>query len=251
MLPNLGGGMAFIVYLDETGDHSLELVDKDFPIFALVMFICDEDIYTQKIIPSIYKLKLDYFKHEAVILHSRDIRKAQKEFGFLTNPENRNEFYSRINNIMSEVDYTLIVSVIKKQEHKEKYGISAQNPYDVAMCLCLERLLSFLEDNKQNAVQLIAESRGKREDDELKRSFFQIITQGTYFNSSDRFKKIDFKLIFVQKSMNIIGTQLADLCAYPIARHVHNPEQANPAFEIVRNKIYKKKGKITGLKIFP
>jgi hypothetical protein len=33
--------MALIVYLDETGDHSLELIDKDFPIFALVMLICD------------------------------------------------------------------------------------------------------------------------------------------------------------------------------------------------------------------
>jgi len=33
--------VALIVYLDETRNHSLELIDKDFPIFALVMLICD------------------------------------------------------------------------------------------------------------------------------------------------------------------------------------------------------------------
>jgi len=34
-----------IVYLDETGDHSLELVDKDFPLFAISMFIAEKEIY--------------------------------------------------------------------------------------------------------------------------------------------------------------------------------------------------------------
>ncbi len=29
--------MPLLVYLDETGDHSLEIVDREFPIFALVM----------------------------------------------------------------------------------------------------------------------------------------------------------------------------------------------------------------------
>ena len=53
--------MSLLVYLDEAGDHSLEMVDKDFPLFALVMFICDEDIYTQKIIPMVNRFKIDFF----------------------------------------------------------------------------------------------------------------------------------------------------------------------------------------------
>ncbi len=29
--------MPLIVYMDETGDHTLEVVDKDYPIFGLVL----------------------------------------------------------------------------------------------------------------------------------------------------------------------------------------------------------------------
>lgn len=123
--------MSLIVYLDESGDHSLELVDKDFPFFALAMFICEETIYNQKISPAINQFKMDFFGHEAVIIHSRDIRKAQRDFGILTSPAKREEFYKKLNQIMSDSDYQLIVSVIKKQDHKEKYGIFADNPYEV------------------------------------------------------------------------------------------------------------------------
>ena len=105
--------MSIIVYMDETGDHSLELVDKDFPLFALAMFICEQEKYNHQIVPAINQLKMDYFGHEGVILHSRDIRKAQGDFGFLTNADKRNEFCERLNTIMGKSDYTLIVSVIK------------------------------------------------------------------------------------------------------------------------------------------
>jgi hypothetical protein len=37
--------------------------------------------------------------------------------------------------------------------------------------------------------------------------------------------------------MNILGTQIADLVAYPIARHVLDPQKANPAFDIVKPKL--------------
>ena len=72
--------MPLIVYLDETGDHALEIVDKEFPVFALVLLACDTEEYLKKIVPAFYRFKMDYFGHEAVIFHSRDIRKAQKDF---------------------------------------------------------------------------------------------------------------------------------------------------------------------------
>lgn len=243
--------MSTIVYLDETGDHSLELVDKDFPLFALAMFVCEESTYNQKIVPAVNQFKMDYFGHESIIIHSRDIRKAQKDFGFLTNQQKREEFYVRLNQIMSDAEYNLIVSVIRKQEHKDKYGLNAENPYDLAMMFAMERLLPLLEDRKQDKVYLVAESRGKKEDDDLMLSFLRIANQGTNYIEAERFKKIDFKLKFVPKMMNVVGTQLADLAAYPIARHVLNHQKQNPAYEIVKKKIYKGRGSIFGLKIFP
>lgn len=84
--------MTRIVYLDETGDHSLEKEDKDFPVFALVMMVCDQDRYKDTFVPMVNRLKFDYFGHECVIIHSRDIRKAQNDFGFLTDPQKRQTF---------------------------------------------------------------------------------------------------------------------------------------------------------------
>jgi len=243
--------MPVIVYLDETGDHSLVLVDKDYPLFALAMFICEEGSYNQKIVPAVNQFKMDYFGHESIIIHSRDIRKAQKDFGFLTNQQKREEFYLRLNQIMSEAEYNLIISLIRKQEHKDKYGLNAENPYDLAMTFAMERLLPLLEDKKQNSVYIIAESRGKKEDDDLMLSFLRIANGGTDYIEASRFKKISFRLKFVPKMMNVVGTQLADLAAYPIARHVLNPQKPNLAYDVVKNKIYKGRGLISGLKIFP
>ena len=53
------------------------------------------------------------------------------------------------------------------------------------------------------------------------------------------------------KKENINGLQLADLVAYPIARNIIEPNRANPAFEVLEEKIYKTNGIIEGLRIYP
>lgn len=243
--------MTRIVYLDETGDHSLEKEDKDFPVFALVMMVCDQSAYEQILVPMVNRLKFDCFGHECVIIHSRDIRKAQKEFGFLTDPQKRQPFYNRINEIMASPGYDLIASVIKKQEHKERYGMNAANPYDLALTFALERLLPLLEEEGQKEVHIVAEARGKNEENELRLSFLNTVTYGTTFNPAERFRRIKFHLLFKPKMMNVIGTQLADLAAYPIARYVINPHKPLPAYDVIKDRFYKGSGAIKGLKIFP
>lgn len=100
-------------------------------------------------------------------------------------------------------------------------------------------------------VYLIAEARGKREDNELRLSFLNIVTYGTDFIPASRFKKITFHLRFKPKAMNVVGTQLADLAAYPIARYIINPANPTPAYEIVKKRYYIGPGWIHGLKVFP
>ncbi|HKS10126.1 MAG TPA: DUF3800 domain-containing protein [Pyrinomonadaceae bacterium] len=241
-----------IVYLDETCDHSLQNDDKDFPVFALVMMVCDLDQYRDTLIPMVHRLKFDYFGHECIILHSRDIRKTQKDFGFLTDPLKRREFYGRINEIMSAPGYDIIAAVIKKPEYKAKCGSSAINPYDLALTFAVERLLNFLEREGQTEVYLIAEARGKREDAELRVTFLHILTYGTDDIPAERFAKINFHLRFKPKVMNVVGTQLADLAAYPIARHIIiNPAQSTPAYDIVKKRYCVGSGRMHGLKVFP
>lgn len=241
----------FIVYIDETGDHTLDLVDKDFPVFVLVMLVFKLDYYATNIVPALCKIKMEMFGHEGVIFHSRDIRKRQGDFYFLNDPAKNVNFIERTNRFMADSEYVLIASVIRKQHHKDKYGDLAENPYELAMKFAMERLLVLLEDAGQKSIHLIAEARGKREDDELRLSFLKTINEGTGYNSAERFKKINFKLHFVSKQRNISGTQMADLAAYPIARYILDEKKPNPPYEIIKNKFYRKNGKLWGLKVFP
>ncbi|HEX8228567.1 MAG TPA: DUF3800 domain-containing protein [Chloroflexia bacterium] len=243
--------MPLIVYIDEAGDHSLERGDEGFPVFVLVLMICDISTYTQDIVPAVYQLKIDYFGHEGVILHSRDIRKAQGPFTFLNDRDVKQSFYERINQIMREAEYKLIASVIRKQHHKERYGRNAANPYDLSLEFALERLMPLLEEVGQTEVQLVAESRGRREDAELELIFLRTVNNGTDYVSADRFRRIQFKLHFLPKAMNIVGTQIADLAAYPIGRYCIDKSKPNPAYEIVKEKFYKGPGAVYGLKIVP
>lgn len=152
---------------------------------------------------------------------------------------------------MGTMPYRILASVIHKQRHKEKYGDWAANPYDLALEFALERLLPLLESAHQTDVLLVAEARGKREDDELNLSFLRIINEGTSYIRSERFRKTHFSLTFMPKSMNIIGTQMADLVAYPIARYALNPHAQNPAYQVVKENFYVGPGSVRGLKIFP
>jgi hypothetical protein len=109
----------------------------------------------------------------------------------------------------------------------------------------LERLVPMLERAGQTEVTIIAEKRGNREDRELHLAFQRIVTSGSEFVSGTRFRAIRFTLRFLPKAMNIVGTQLADLAAYPMARHVLDAAKPNPAYDVVRRKLS------VALKVFP
>lgn len=243
--------MPYVVYLDETGDHGMAAINTSFPVFGVAFLVCDIADYCSAIVPEFYRLKLDFWGHEGVILHSRDIRRQQGDFSFLVDPGKRSAFYARVNQIMGTMPYQVIMAIIHKERHQQAYGRWAENPYDLALMFALERLLPLLEGVGQSAVQVIAEARGTNEDNELRLSFLNIINNGTSFIRPDRFKKIQFNLTFLVKARNIIGTQMADLVAYPVARHVIDPTAANPAYAIVEPKFYAGPGRVCGLKVFP
>lgn len=236
--------MPLVVYFDEVGNPTLDASDKDFPVFAIALFICDSDCYLADITPRVSRMKFKWFGHESVILHSRDIRKAQGDFQFLADPVKRAEFLDDITAIMAECDYQLLAVAIRKDRHVARYRYPA-DPYDLALLFALERLVSVLEARRQTEVVIIAEKRGTNEDRELFNAFQRIVTHGTEFVDGERFRKIRFTLRFVPKSMNVTGTQLADLAAYPIARHVLDSTKPNRPYDVVRLKLCRT------LKIFP
>ncbi len=175
--------MSLIIYLDEAGDHSLQADDKDFPIFALIMIVCDFSVYATQIVPEVFQLKMDYWGHESIIPHSRDIRKCKGDFAFLMNEKERPEFYSRINKVMGCFDYKIVPVVIKKNDHKANCGSNPENPYDLALKLAIEGVLPLVENVGQEEVLIVAEARGKNEDGDLNKSFHNILVKGYQLRS--------------------------------------------------------------------
>ncbi len=241
-------------FLDETGDHGLGFVDENFPIFLLAGCLFEDTEYND-MVSRINDLKMEFFKTTEVILHSRDIRKCDGAFQILFDLDLKKKFYEKLNAIIKDARFTVIAVAIDKKKHIEKYGKIAQNPYTICLSYILERLV-FCTDEKTSAstVSINIEKRGKKEDTQLLAHYNSVIDKGTYHVGSDRFKQRIIEFNMKLKKDNDIGLQIADLCAYPIARHVLNSEEPYIPFQIIESKLRKgSNGKVDGygLKVFP
>jgi hypothetical protein len=241
-------------FLDETGDHGLSFVDATFPLFLLCGCLIREDKLLE-LETAINNFKIKYFGTVDVILHSREIRRCEGAFQILFDLKLKKSFYEDLNGIISSASFTIIGSGVNKEELIKTYGKAANDPYTLSLSFIFERLIFCLDNMDKNAkVNIKVEKRGKKEDDLLLAHYNSILDQGTYYVSHVRLHDVVLTLKFHNKKDNIIGLQLADLCAYPLARHLRDPKVPYIPFDIVKGKIYcDKKGNFRGygLKLFP
>jgi hypothetical protein len=243
--------MKYYLFLDECGDHSLKKPFQSFPIFLLCGVLTSIENY-QIIRKAINDLKLEIWGNKNVIFHSRDIRKCEKEFRILVDLVLKNEFYEKINQIVSMPVYSIIASAIKQAEYINKFGLLQDNVYKVALSFVIEQSVIVLGQIEANAeLAIIIERRGIKEDKQLFNHFNQLCTNGLSTLTAQKLKKLSPSLIFHNKKENINGLQLADLVAYPIARYVLEPDKPNRAFKILEPRIYKGNATLVGLKIYP
>ncbi len=240
--------------MDETGDHGLSFIDENFPIFLLCGCLISAEAIA-KLNEELDDLKVDFFGSTEVILHSRDIRKCEGAFQRLFDLELKARFYKELNTLISKADFNIIGGAVNKTEHIKRYGKGAADPYALSFSFILERMVYCLDNrDRKSVVDIHVEKRGKKEDRLLIGHFNSTVDGGTYYVSSERLKHRIADFRFHSKLENINGLQLADLCAYPLARYVMNPEMPSPAFEIIKDKIYcDRKGRFDGwgLKVFP
>lgn len=242
----------YYLFIDESGDHGLVNLDPSFPVFLLCGLLTSADNYDNTR-NEINDLKRKFWANKEVILHSRDIRKCDKEFQILFDLDIKSAFYSIINDIIKNSKYRIISSAINKTRYIKTYGKLSNDVYELALSFIIERAIFSLDEviDTEKQLEIVIEKRGKKEDKKLDEHFQRLISRGTGYVSADRLKEVNIKITFKDKKENINGLQLADLVAYPIARYVIDPKRANPAFDVLLSKIYKKSGKRYGLKIFP
>lgn len=243
----------YYLFLDECGDQNLANFDINFPIFTLCGIIVEADKLTH-LNQQIDDIKLRYWGHKNVILHSRDIRKCEKGFEILFDNELKQKFYEDINQVLGQTGiYVIIACSILKEPYIRKHG-RLQDVYAQSLSFVLERSIFYLDSvNNGEGIDahIIAEQRGKKEDKNLNEFYNELIDRGTYWVTSLRFKEYFTRFEFKPKKYNINGLQVADLIAYPITRHILNPESTNPSFAIIEGNIYREGDKMLGLKIVP
>lgn len=243
------GHSDFIIYVDESGDHSLDSIDPDYPVFVLSFCVFRKSDYVYRVTPAIRDLKFRTFGHDMVVLHESDVRRKKGVFSRLAR-EPREEFLNNLTDIIAKADFRLVAVVIDKRRLKDRYA-RPTHPYHLALEFGLERIYRLLRSAQQDGslTYVVCEARGAREDTELELAFRRIRDCENYFRSA-----LPFDLIIADKRVNSEGPQLADLTARPIGLSVLRPEQENRAAQILDAKFYRdgagnKRG--TGLKVFP
>jgi hypothetical protein len=240
----------YIVFADESGDHSLVKVSPDYPVFVLSFCIFRKTDYVEAVCPLIQRFKLRWWPHDAFVLHGAKIRRRERPFIFLNSMEKRERFMADLTDTLSSCPFTLIAAVIDKVRLRER-DLQPENPYSLALKFCLERAYDFFCDRGQmhHETSFLFECRGKREDAELELVFRRLCA-----GESQRGKMQGFLIEFFDKKANLPGLQIADLVSTPIGRRVSQPQRQNRAFEMIQQKFNRAPNGEPmgwGLKVFP
>lgn len=224
----------YIVYADESGDHSLTSIDEGYPIFVLLFCVFKKEYYAHTVTPALRMLKFTTFGHDMVILHEQDIRNRTGAFKCL-GKDQREHFLERLNALVAATDFTLIAPVIDKHKLK-KQDFADTHAYHLAMRIGLEKLYSFLQIQAQEhrLTHVICEARGRTEDQALELEFRRVCDGHNALQ-----KILPFDLVIVDKKSNSEGLQFADMAARPVGLSVLRPNQPNRALRVLEKKFHR------------
>lgn len=202
-------------------DHYPQLEKDDKRYLGLTGCIFKIEYYREHFKPTFEAFKRDFFDpDEQVILHAKEIMQRRDAFHILRNVETATRFDAGIIDLIANADYTIINVVIDKKNHVENYGSYAWHPYHYCLVNMLGRYCLFLKKRRAKG-DVIAESRGKTEDFELKKAYFTTYENGTRQQSSAFYHQyLTSKEIKIKpKEKNVAGLQLADILAHPLKKY--------------------------------
>lgn len=215
------------LYIDESGGPSYRNCDNpEHRYLGLTGIIIEKETYKKiyKELESLKEENFDYDPDEPIILHRTDIRYKRGPFRVLRDPNKEKKFEDDLINFFKDQDYKIIVVVIDKKSHKDEYAGSALHPYHYCLNVMLERYCGLLNQLNYRG-DVLAESRGGKEDRELDKAYRIIYTVGSfptkYYKGSFFQKTLTSREIKIKKKKhNIAGLQIADLLANPCKKEV-------------------------------
>lgn len=234
-----------VLFLDESGDHNLVVIDPQYPMFVLGGVIMDEEYAKEELELELERFKRDLFGTPDIILHTADITRNRNGFEGLKDTAFRERFYDALNSMLRRLHFSVVACAIRKDQHLSRYGLAAVDPYLLSLDILVERFCFDIGSVSGGGV-IVAEKRGPTLDRQLELAWLNLKIQGTRFLQASAIEDRIVGLNLRSKSQNIAGLQLADLVVSPIGRHVlGKPDKED--WEVVQEKFRRsRKGKIEG-----
>jgi len=221
--------MKYRMYIDEVGNHDLEschLANNRY--LNLTAVIMNVNYVREVVHPVINSIKERYFGNhhdpdDPVVLHRKEILNHYPPFECLKDPEVRNNFNADFLRLVTDLDYVVISVFVDKQTHFQIYGQWANDPYHYCLEVLMERFILWLRGVGGTACgDIMAESRGGKEDLRLKNTYGRLYRNGTanIHHNNLATSLTSGKLKIKPKSANVAGLQFADLLAHPLYKYM-------------------------------
>lgn len=223
-----------VLFLDESGDHNLSVIDPQYPLFVLGGVIVEKDYAEGEMDREIRAFKREVFGNEEINLHTADITRNRGGFERMIETEFRENVYQKLNALMRRLQYQAVACAIRKDEHLRAYGVAALDPYLLSLDVLVERFCLEIGDVAGGGI-IVAERRGPTLDHQLELAWLNLKVQGTRFMQAKAIERRVLSLNLRDKTENIGGLQLADLVVTPIGRFVLG-KTIKEDFEIVKSK---------------
>jgi hypothetical protein len=169
------------IYIDEVGNPDLgSSGNPNHRFLSLTGVILELGYVVEVVYPQMEELKKKFFKShpdEPLIFHRKEMINGITPFESLKNENVRSNFDKDLLHHLSEWNYTVISVCLDKKRHRDTYTEWCYHPYHYCLEVLLERFVFFL-NQKNSKGDVMAESRGGKEDRKLKKLFIRFTKKG-------------------------------------------------------------------------
>lgn len=209
------------IYIDEAGDHTYRDLDYvSHRYLALLGCVFERDNDYKKAAEGMKDIKKKYWPDQdpdrPIIFHREEMVNCKGYFKIFKDGNVRKKFDEDLINYLCGQTFIIINVVLDKKAHMNQYS-RPTNPYEYCLKAMLERYCGLLTFHGTFG-DVLAESRGGKEDRQIKEVYQDIYTKGTDFRGKEFFQDTltSREIKIKPKVADISGLQIADILAYPL-----------------------------------
>ena len=207
------------LFLDESGDHNLTVINASYPVFVLGGVVLDSDYASGLMTRVLEDFKRELFGRTDIILHTADITRNRNGFEPLQDPEFRTHFYVWLNDLMRSLDYAVIACAVLKFQFRDLHGIFAPDPYLHSFATLVERFcLDVVQADGSGSI--VVERRDSVLDKFVEAEWNSLKISGTVNCPASVVTNRISALELRSKRDKIAGLEIADFVVSPIGRSI-------------------------------